>query len=1099
MSKINSNGIFLQKNSKFKIILTMKITLLLIVVASLNATAEVYSQYAKLNLNVKDGTIEDVFKAIEKQSDFNIFYKVDQIDVEHHVSVNAKDQLLSEVLDKVLAEVGATYTVLDKIIVIRGKNDANKQQGYEISGTVTATQTGEPLPGVNILEKGTSNGTTTDINGKYTLSVSSEQSTLVFSYVGYLSETVPVANQTTINISLSEDIASLEQVVVIGYGVQKKSLVTGAISSVNSEDIQDRPVSRPEQILQGKTPGVQVIPASGSPGAGMQVRIRGYGSNGNSNPIYIVDGVKTGDINYLDPNDIASMEVLKDAASSAIYGAEGGNGVVIITTKKGQAGKTRVSYDFQHAFQSAGKLPKLMNTAQYAQYMNEAGLIANVDQTYNTDWLNEIFDKGSLTKHNLSFSGGNEKSSYYLSLSYLNNDGIIVGNQDKFERYTIRLNSEHKLNKWLKVGNNLTYANYTRSTINENSGEFGGVISSALQIDPATPVEYTSAIPSSVQSIIDANPGVLKAPDGNYYGISQYVKGEIVNPFVTMAITNGNINRDNINGNVYADLTPIKGLTITSRVGFDIAYQNNHWWNPTYYYTAERSNPTTKVHDVNDKWYFWSWENFASYTKSFGNHNITLLAGMEAQDWKHNFTDAQGGPMILEDPSFAQLNFLSTQTGDLIQGTVEENKLLSYFGRASYNYKDKYLLQGSIRRDGGGLSQVPESGRWGVFPSVSAGWVISNEDFFPKTFISNLKLRGSYGQNGSLSNLGGYRYASNITATSSNLTIQYPLSDGSFAIALEPAQTSNPSLKWETSVQTDFGMDLRALNDKLSFSVDYYKKTTKDLITPFKTPLEVGNTNPPINGGDVENKGFEFALGYKNYESALKYSVNLNLSTLHNEVTYINPQVGRLTGVQVGTGWNATIFEQGASVWHFFGYKTNGIDPATGDPIFLKLDGTETNAAGVTANDMQDIGSPIPKLIFGGSINLSYMNFDLSVTASGMSGNKVMLAWIRNDRNTVNRPTYFFDDRWTPSNTTGSKPGAATDTKTWNSDQIVFDGSFLRIQQIQLGYTLPASILNLAKISKLRLYISMDNYFTFTKYPGMDPQASPEYNNNPSK
>jgi TonB-linked outer membrane protein, SusC/RagA family len=1073
----------------------MKLTLLLTVLTLVNAAGSVYSQSKGLTLSLKNATLQEVFNKIEDQSKFKFFYQNEQIDVNRLVSVNVEGAKVEDLLDKLFANANVKYRVLEDNLVLL---TADKLQQNKVTGTVVSAKDGQPLPGVSVQEKGTTNGAMTDVNGKFSIIVQGSSSVLVFSFIGYLSDEKEVGSQTVINVTLNEDIKQLDEVVVIGYGQQKKSLVTGAISSVKASDIKGASIQRAEQVLQGKTAGVQVIPNSGSPGAGMNIRVRGYSSNANANPIFVVDGVKTNDIGYLDPNDISSMEVLKDGASSAIYGSEGGNGVVMITTKSGQAGKSQVTYDFQYAFQSVGKLPKLMNVDQYAQYMSETTPALTVDKTYNTDWLKEIFETGSLVKHHIQFSGGNDKSTYLMSISYLSNDGIIKGSQDKFKRYTIRLNGDHKMTSWLKVGNNLSYANTTRDAINENGGEFGGVIGSALQIDPSTPVEFTGAIPSSIQSIIDKNPTVLKAPDGKYYGISQYNFGEIVNPFVTMAITNGGVKQDNINGNVYAEITPLKGLTFTSRFGLDLFYQNNHFWNPVYYYTTERSNTATLVVDNNFKNFGWTWENFITYTKKFGEHNVTVLAGMSAEDIVQKTNNAQGGPMVVATPSFAELGYIASQATDQIGGNSPEFRKESFFGRLTYDYKNKYLLQGSIRRDGASSSYVPKDGRWGVFPSFSAGWVMSNEEFFPKTAVSYLKLRGSWGQNGSLSNLitNPYGYLGAITGSNNGLIMQYPFSSGNVTV-LEPANTPNPNLTWETSQQTDIGIDLKTLNDKLTFSVDYYNKKTKDLIATPTYPYEVGNAAPPINAGDVENRGFEFDLGYNNNAGDFKYSINLNLSTLKNKVTYLDPQVGRLIGSQVGTGWNATSCVVGQPIWYFYGYKTAGIDPATGSPRFVKADGTVTNAAGVSANDMQNIGSAIPKVIYGGSINLAYKGIDLAINVSGMGGNKVMMGWIRKDRNRVNRPTYFYDGRWTTPGQAASKPGANADPLTWNSDQIVFNGSFLRIQQLQLGYTLPTSLIKQIKMNSLRVYVSLDNFFTFTSYPGMDPQASPQ-NNNPN-
>lgn len=1091
--------VFPFRESQKKLWKIMKLTIVLLISFMMTVSANSYSQKTKLDVNLSNTTIKGLFGYIEQNSEFVFLYRNEDFNTAKMVSIEMKDASINQILDQALKDEKVVYDVYERQIVIRKASESvaiNPQpQKKEVSGSVKDGE-GNPLPGVSVVLKGTTVGTVTDGDGNYTISNIPANATLQFSFVGMKTQEVVVGNNKTIAIKMVEEKTSIDEVVAVGYGTQKKSLVTGAISSVKAEEMQNTSITRAEQVLQGKTSGVQVIPISGSPGAGMNVRIRGYSSNANSNPIYIVDGVKTQDIGYLDPNDISSMEILKDAASSAIYGAEGGNGVVMITTKKGQKGKTLVSYDVQHSWQSAGNLPKLMDVNQYAQYMKEGGIIANVDKTYNTDWLKAITETGLMTKHHVSFSGGNEKSTYLLSLGYMTNDGIIKGSQDKYKRYSIRLNLDNEMKTWLKVGTNFSYAHTDRSAINETGGEFGGVIGSALQMDPSTPIEFTGTIPASTQAIINANPTVLKAPDGKYFGISQYNFGEIVNPFVTMAITNGGISQDNLNGDVYAEIKPLKDLTITSRFGVDINYQNNHFWRPTYYYTAERNNGSTVVVDQNQMNNTWIWENFASYKKSFNNHNILLLAGMSAENYYQRVTNVQGGPMVKEDPSFAYLSFLSGQTNDLVTGNPNNFRKESYFGRASYDYKNTYMLQGSIRRDGASLSYVPKNGRWGLFPSFSAGWVISNETFFNKSFLSYAKLRGSWGQNGSLSNLLNtpYGYLPAITAANTGLIMQYPLSNGN-SPAFEPAVAPNPNLKWETSQQTDIGIDLRALDNKLTFVADYYVKTTKDLITLSNPPLEVGNNPAQINAGTVENKGFEFDLGYKESKGDFKYSVNVNLSTLKNNVSYLDPTVGLINGAQVGpTGsWYATVFEQGHSIWHFNGYKTAGIDPATGSPVFLKKDGTKTNAAGVSGADLQDIGSPLPKLLFGANINLAYKQFDLAISAAGMSGNKVMMAWIRTDRNQINRPTYFYDGRWTTAGQNTSIPGAKADSKTYNSDQIVFDGSYLRIQQIQFGYTLPSAVLSRLSIASLRFYVSLDNFFTITKYPGMDPQPSPQY------
>lgn len=972
-----------------------------------------------------------------------------------------------------------------------------------VKGNVTDEKTSEPLIGVSVLIEGTSSGVITDFSGNFTIELPSPNSVLVFSYVGYNSQTINVNGQTFLKVVMTEETKNLDEVIVVGYGVQKKSLITGAISSVNAEAIGNTNISRAEEALQGKTAGVQVVPVSGAPGAGMNIRIRGVSSNAGSNPLFIVDGIKTGDINYLDPSDISSMEILKDAASSAIYGSEGGNGVIIITTKKGVSGNMVVSYDFQHSFTSAANLPKLMNTTQYTQFMTEKNvngssiLTPPIDQNYNTDWLGALFANGYTTKHHIAFSGGNEKSTFIVGLNYFKNDGIIVGNKDVFERYSAMFNSDHQIKKWLKIGHNIDYSHFTTKGINENSGEFGGTIGSALQLDPTTPIEYTdpSKIPSFIQSEIAANKNlIVKSPRGNYYGISQYVAGEITNPFVSIANTNGVTTNDKLLGNIYIDLTPFKGFTFTSRVGLELALTNYHFWNVPFYYDATNKNTAGITHDNNDVYNKWTWENFATYTHKFEDHNLTVLAGMSAEDYTHKTINGTGSPMENPTDNFAQLEF-SSHKSDVVSGYTREIRKESYFGRLTYDYKNKYLLEASLREDGAGLSQVPASGRWGTFPSASAGWVISNEDFFTRGVITQAKIRGSWGQNGSLNSLDDnnlFKYNSVITGISGGQPITYTLSDGTVVNVYEPNVLSNKSLKWETSEQLDLGIDLRAFDDKVTFIADYFVKTTKDLIIQGIPSYSSGNTAPQTNGGEIRNNGFEFDLGLRDKINDFHYSINANISPISNEVTKLEPVFGaRIAGASVGTGWpNVTMFEPGYSVWHFYGFKTHGIDPATGDPIFVNAAGKDVKAVDITDKDKQDLGSAIPKFTYGGSIQLDYMNFDFGLTLNGSEGNKVALGWIRTDKLAANRPTYYFDGRWTKPGDIASRPGANADSKTYQSDQYIFDGSYLRIQTIQLGYSIPQNILKDAYIKSLRLYVSMDNFFTFTSYPGMDPQPT---------
>jgi len=958
-----------------------------------------------------------------------------------------------------------------------------------ITGSVT-DEDGNPLAGVNVFVPGTTIGTITDNYGKYRLEVPPEAEILRFSFIGMETKDVEIGDRTQIDVTLVASAIGLKEVIVVGYGIQRRSDVTGSISSVRADDIENLSITRPEQALQGKAAGVQVIPAGNSPGAGIKVRVRGVSTHGKADPIYIVDGIKTGDVNYLDPNDIERIEVLKDAASAAIYGAEGANGVVLITTKSAKPGESVLEYEFQNSYTNVGHIPEVMGSKEYIKYQEDAGReIDQISQKVDHNWLEDIFETGYMQRHYLSYSGAGKNYNLYIAGSYLTQDGIITGPHDQFQRYSIRVNSEHQITNWLKVGEKAAFTHFIRKAIAEDN-EYGGVIASALQLDPTTPVKYTdeSQIPEAVKGIIAQHPNVGKDKNGNIYGISPYVTGEIVNPFVILEYGAGSrgpgVKQDKLLGDVFAELTPIKNLSIISRIGIDMAWQVNHRWNPVYYYNDLRYNEEPSLNEDIDNWYTWQWDNYVTYNKEADNYNMSIMAGMSAQQYRHRYTSLFASPMGANKETFAEFDYVTSTENDEVGGYTDDDRLLGYFGRLSFNLKEKYLFLANIRRDGASLSKLPKEGRWGTFPSLSAGWIISNEGFFPETFISFLKVRASWGKNGSLSNLGSYEYIGFITSSG----LQYPLPDGSMGIPAEPNRLNNPDLTWETTVQTDIGIDLRAFNDRLTFSLDYYNKKTTDLLTPNTPPFGAGNTSAFINAGDVTNKGFEFEIGLRNYgiyTDEFQYSININLATNENEVTYLNPTISRITGPNVGPGWIATATEKGYPIWYFRGYKVKGIDPETGNAIFEDI----SKDSIITSDDMTMIGNPHPKLIFGGSVNLAYKGFDFTISFQGASGKDALIGWVRNDRAYCNKPTVLTDDHWSPDNPDGTMPGPNAEAITWNSDLMVFDASYLRIQQIQLGYTFPSSFIKNFNLKGLRVYISLDNYFTFTKYPGFDPDA----------
>lgn len=961
-----------------------------------------------------------------------------------------------------------------------------------IKGTVTSCEDQMPLPGVSVLIKGTTTGTITDVDGNFSIAADANDF-IVFSFVGYQAQEVLVGNQTTLNIQLCEDVTGLSEVVVVGYGVKKKSLVTGAISSVEQQDMVSS-VQRAEQALQGKAAGVTVLPNSGSPGSGMKIRIRGAASNGNSEPLYIVDGMKTGDINFLNPSDIESMEVLKDAASSAIYGAEGANGVVIITTKSGKKGESKIVYDVQYGIQSAPNTPELMDATQYATYMREIYDPADYPMVpdpqniaVNTNWFDAVMDNAPMVKHNITFSGGTEASTYLISGGYSSQDGIIGGDKANFERISARVNGTHQVKDWLEVGTNLAYTNTKRSALEEDNG-FNGVVNSMIMMDPTVPATYAPGnLPTFMSDLITAGNTLVRDENGNYYGLSPWlIDGEIYNPLIRIANTRGITTDNKLLGSGYLKFSPIEGLNYTSRVGMDLAFQNFNSWNPSFYANTTTQSSSANVTVDERIWSTWMWENFVSYDKSFGDHNLTLLAGMSAEEYTHRWLETEAGPMLKEQDGFNYPDHVSTEDNDDVDGSKESTTLASYFGRISYDFNNKYLFEATLRRDGSSL--FGPDNKWGLFPSFSAGWNISNEDFWTIDAINYFKLRTSWGQNGSLSNLKVDNYRSLITSTG----IVYPDATGTLIAGAEPDLLPNAALKWETSQQTDIGIDLRAFNDKMQFSVDYFNKVTKDLLTAGTPPLSHGNDASFANAGDVTNSGVELMLGYRDQMGDFQYNVNVNLTTLKNEVTYLNENVTRIGGADLPTLGTLTYFEQGQPVWYYRGYKTDGIDATTGEPIIVDVNGDGE----ISEDDMTYIGDPHPDMIYAATVNLAYKGFDFNLFMQGMAGNDNYMGFVRADRGNTNKLAYFYENRWTADNTDAELPKAGyNDAKFLKSDLMVDDGSYLKIRQIQLGYTLPAELTSKIYMSKVRGYVSLNDFFTFTKYKGMDPEVGSAENN----
>jgi TonB-linked SusC/RagA family outer membrane protein len=954
-----------------------------------------------------------------------------------------------------------------------------------VSGTVSDKM--GPIPGVNVSVKGTALGKQTDINGAYEINAKNGE-VLVFTFVGFKTQEIVSNGKSPINVLLEENSSALDEVVVVGYGAKKKSLVTGAISSISSADIQNSSSARVESVLQGKTSGVTVVSSSGAPGSGSKVRIRGAGSNGNSDPLYIVDGMKVSSIDNISPNDIANIEVLKDAASSAIYGTQGANGVIIITTKLGKPGEAVVSYSTQLGTQSVRTGMKLMNASQFVTYFQEAGRTHVVDNGINTNWIDETFQNAATQRHDLSISGANEKTSYYFSGSYMDQDGVVGKENSNYKRFTGRLNLKTQVNNWLEIGSNLTYSNVGSSPVTEDDST-RGVVTNALVIDPLTPVIYTGTLPQRALDGVAAGTAMTDG-NGNVYGYPTYATGEAVNPVASANYRfRGGIDTDKILTAVYAKLNLAEGLSFTSRFGYERTNTFDNRWQPIWVVSSEAQNSTVTLNNQISRNSKWLWENFASYTKEIGKHNITGLLGYSSERTKNPFYSLRGSQIHDQTDQFAFFDY-SNRANDVIGGGIIEKKGSSVFGRVSYDYMGKYLLEGSLRNDTS--SFFPTSKKSGYFPAASAGWLVSKENFWKDdSKINYLKLRTSWGQNGSDNNLSTYISSLIFQTVATETAITVPvIYEGVSGIT--PGNLPNANLEWERSEQLDLGIDLRALNNRFNFSVDYYVKTTKNLLLVngnIIAPPSLGVGVPSINAGTVENKGFEFEMGYSDKTAGgFSYGVDFNLSTLRNEVTEIN-YVGD-NGFIIGAlapqnNDGVTRFQKGLPLWYFYGYKTNGINPANGQINIVDTDGV----AGITSNDKTKIGSPHPDLIYGGNFQFGYKGIDLNIRFQGTQGNDIFQAFHQTSRPITNKPIEFFTGRWQQAGDIASYPASQYATTAYDTDLVVKDGSYMRIKQIQLGYNFSNEVSSKLKLKKLRTYISLDDYFTFTKYNGLDPEA----------
>jgi TonB-dependent starch-binding outer membrane protein SusC len=981
--------------------------------------------------------------------------------------------------------------------------------GQTITGVVTDITSGETLPSANIIAEGTMKGTVTDMDGNYTLDLSPGEHVVSFSYVGYTREEVRISlsqgEVLTMNVALNPDVTTFDELIVVGYGSQKKKVVTGAIASVDADEITSTPVLRIEQAMQGRTAGVLVTNLSGQPGESPTVRIRGAGTTGNANPLYIVDGMAVGGIDYLNPGDIESIDVLKDAASAAIYGARAANGVVLITTKRGTAGQMNVSYSAYQGVQNVSRTIEMLDASQYKIFMNEgarnAGLTEPFDLNeiprFNTNWQDVLFQSNApIFNHDLSVNGGTENSTYVSSLSYFSQQGIIGGDKSQFDRITARLNTRHKVNSAFTFGNNLAYSHVIRRGISSNTS-FNGAYSSALNIDPLTPVyEESEAILS--QPPFSSEP-VISNGAGKFYAISDYVRAEIVNPLALLEIQNGGSRVDKIVGNVFGEVEIADGLRFNSSIGIDLAYVLNDSHRPLFYLNSAQLNiGKTSVTKSIDRYFTWQVENTLSYTRQINDHNFSILGGMTAS--KFNFEDLSGfnADVPVDNPRHVYLN-LATDTVWTAYGGAAHSSLLSGFGRILYDYKSRYSLNLTIRRDGS--SKFGANNRFGTFPSMGVSWIMSEEQFFPNLRnLSILKLRASWGINGN-QEIGNYQFISTI-----NKSRGYIFSGGR-SFGASPSFIENADIRWEESEQVDIAVDIGAFSNRLTATADYYIKTTKGLLERIPIPAHVGNDPPLANVGSVENRGVEMSLNWRNYKEEFGYSVGLNGAYNRNRMT----RIGNDEGVIAGDGyWSVaglvTRTELGLPIAYFWGYKTDGIfqnqaevfqhinssgvplqaNAKPGDVRFVDVNGDGV----ISPDDRTMIGNPTPAFTFGMNASIDYKQFDIGLLLTGTYGNDIFNGMQRNDLRYTNRPVSALS-RWTGEGTSNTTPRYTWVDANNNyrvSDLYIEDGSHLRIKNVQVGYAIPGQVLSRINASSWRVYISAENLYTLTRYSGADPE-----------
>ena len=1106
----------------------MRLTILFLFAGLMQVSASLYSQSTKLSLDFQNARVADVLEAIENQSEFRFAYSAEYIDINRKVSVDIKNQSIEQTLSLIFEGVGVKYSINDRhIMLFKADMESNSasQQPKSVTGQVTDSS-GATLPGVSVVIKGTANGFITDTNGIYSLENIPANAIIQFSFVGMKLQEMEVGNQTTINVTLEVESIDIEEVVAIGYGVQKKKLTTGATIQVGGEAMQKLSTVSALGALQSQSPGVQITQSSGQPGEGFKVTIRGLGTVGSSSPLYVIDGVAGGDINALNPADIETIDVLKDAASAAIYGARASSGVILVSTKKGKTGKLQLTYDAYYGKQYSAKMPALLNAKEYMSMMDEtrynesnptndwanllpASLYNSImDGSWKgTNWMNEAYNEAAPAQnHAINLSGGNEQSKFSMGFSYTSQEGIMGKPvQSQYDRYTARINSDHVLLKGknfdvIKIGQTLNYNNNTKSGI-AIGNIYGNSIHNLLIGNPLLPA-------------YDAN--------GNFYDFDDKAAdgwnfdGNTANPLAGTALSNWGLNLSTnyaLQSSAYTEIQPIKNLVFRSQFGYKMTASTYRSYDGIRHLSNNTNVTLDNVYQNAGSGYNTTLDNTLAYKFIVADsHQFDVLVGQSVEKWGMGSNISSSGNNSIFPGSFDNAWVDNTKPTVLSQRGAGGSpwgagSLASFFGRANYNFKETYLASFTMRADGS--SNFAPGNRWGYFPSMSVGWVITNESFMEsiENSMDFLKLRASWGQNGNAA-IDNFQYLSTIAFDTSNGYYFAPdkisQTVGGYADIL-----ANPDVKWETSEQLDLGFDARFLDSRLGLTFDWYKKTTKDWLVTAPIPAVWGLNAPFVNGGDIENKGYEIALTWNDKTGEFKYGASVNLAHNKNTVTRIDNAEGIIHGDGNVLSQGTTEMyraQEGFPIGYFYGYKTAGVfqnwdqvnnTPAKyagaqpGDLIFVDTDVSGT----ITEDDRTMIGNPNPDFTLGMNLNFAYKGFDLNITGTGAFGQQIAKSYRSFADSPLQNYTTEIFGRWTGEGTSNKLPRLTSGSHTnWQniSDIYIEDGDYVKIQNVTVGYDFK-KLFKKMPFGQARFFLTAQNLYTFTNYSGMDPEIGYGY------